>query len=50
MHLTDVTLAVKGASSKLVGVVPFADVDIEKSVDNRLVTVDKLAKACQARQ
>ena len=44
------TLAVKGASSKLFGVVPFADVDIEKSVDNRLVTVDKLAKACQARQ
>ena len=37
------TLAVEDANPKLVGV--FADVDLQESVDNRLVKVDSLAIA-----
>ena len=39
------TLAVEDANPKLVGV--FADVDLQESVDNRLVKVDSLAIAKQ---
>ena len=38
------------ANSKLVGVVAFADVDIEESVDDRSVTADSLATPSQFRQ
>ena len=37
------TLAVEEAKSKLVDVLAFADVDIEKSVEDGLVTADSLA-------
>ena len=43
MDLTDVILAVEDANPKLVRV--FADVDLQESVDNRLVKVDSLAIA-----
>ena len=43
VDLTDVILAVEDANPKLVGV--FADVDLQESVDNRLVKVDSLAIA-----
>ena len=38
------------ANSKLVGVVAFADVDIEESVDERSVAADSLATPSQVRQ
>ena len=38
------------ANSKLVDVVAFADVEIEESVDDRLVTADSLATPSQVRQ
>ena len=41
-------LAVEDANPKLVGV--FADVDLQESVDNRLVKVDSLATASQVCQ
>ena len=40
----------EAANSKLVDVVVFADVDIEESVDDRLVTADSLATPSQVRQ
>ena len=48
MDLTDVILAVEDANPKLVGV--FADVDLQESVDNRLVKVDSLAIANHRQQ
>ena len=44
--LTDTTLAVKDANSKLVDIVAFADADIEEGVDNMLVAANSLATAC----
>ena len=41
--LIDLTLAVEDVNSKLVDVVPFADVDIEEKVDIMLATADSLA-------
>ena len=41
--LIDLTLAVEYVNSKLVDVVPFAEVDIEQKVDIMLATADSLA-------
>ena len=43
VDLIDLTLAVENVNSKLVDVVPFADVDIEEKVDIMLATADSLA-------
>ena len=48
--MTDTTLAVKDANSKLVDIVAFADADIEEGVDNMLVAANSLATACHVRK
>ena len=48
--LTDVTLAVEDANSKLVNIVTFADADIQESVDSMLVAANSLATACHVRK
>ena len=50
VDLTGVTLAVEDSNSKPVDVVAFAFVDIQESVEDRMVTADSLATASQVRQ